>query len=155
MFVCVFLLKGLTLVYMNVSDIRTRVCAAATERMLCLSDCTFTSSRICHKQLLTWTCVRLRLSAPSVTLRLFDSQAQKNTTFFGRRVFTTPLPQRAKLRPFMKSTKGMREGGEQQRRAALLYIFLAGSLWHDVTLQREMKGGLCGPLKCWSGAEAL
>lgn len=52
---------------------------------------------------------------------------RKNTTFLGRRVFTTALLQRAKLRPFMKSTKGWggREGCPPSN-------FLAGSLRHDV-----------------------
>lgn len=45
--------------------------------MLRPTDGTFARSRICHQQLLPWACVRLLLSAPSVTLRLFDSQTQK------------------------------------------------------------------------------
>ena len=60
----------------------------------CCPDCTSASSRICPEQSLTWRCVCLPLSAPSVTLRLFDSQARKNTTFFGRRIFTTALLRR-------------------------------------------------------------
>lgn len=107
--------------------------------MLRPTDGTFARSRICHQQLLPWACVRLPLSTPSVTLRLFDSQTQKKHDIPWPAHIYHSSSAESQAPPLYEINEGGGGLGGQQGG-------LAGSLRHDVTLQREMKGGLCGPL---------
>lgn len=94
-------------------------------------------SRICQGQLLTRTCVRLPLSAPSVTLlRLFDPRAQKkHDILWPARIYHSASAE-SQAPPVYEIKEG--GGGWGVWWWGGLPSFLAGSLRHDVTLQREM-----------------